>query len=72
MGFLRKTEVPERVSLSKDDYIKNQIEFENLKFRNFQLQQYVVDHKHLDREVVGAFLGLNKEQLEKGGINNGI
>lgn len=66
---LFRSETPEKVSILKDDYIKNQIEFENLKFKNSQLQQYVVEHKHLDREVVGALLGLNKTMLERG-INN--
>lgn len=63
---LFRSETPEKVSILKDDYIKNQIEFENLKFKNSQLQQYVVEHKHLDREVVGALLGLNKTMLERG------
>ena len=67
---LFRSETPEKVAILKDDYIKNQIDYENLKFRNTQLQQYVVEHKHLDRNVVGALLGLNREILEKGGIGN--
>ena len=65
-------EVPEKVSLPKDFYIANQIEYENLKFLKVTLQHYVAEHKHLDRDEIGKMLGLSKEILEKGGIDDGI
>lgn len=65
-----RVETPEKVSIPKDFYIANQIEYENLKFLKVQLQHYVAEHKHLDRDEIGKMLGLTKEILEKGGIGN--
>lgn len=55
----------EKVSIPKDEYIKQQIELENLKYRWFTVQEYVANHKVLDRAVIGSLLGI-PENIMKG------
>jgi len=55
----------EKVSIPKDKYIKQQIEMENLKYKWFCTQEYVANHKVLDRAVIGSLLGI-PENIMKG------
>ena len=55
----------EKVAIPKEEYIKNQIELENLKYRWFTVQEYVAQHKVLDRNVIGSLLGI-PENIMKG------
>ena len=54
MGLFKE----EKVSIPKDEYIKQQIELENLKYKHFLVQEYVVQHKIVNRETLGAMLGI--------------
>lgn len=47
-----------KVSIPKEEYINNQIEMENLKYKWFCVQEYVANHKVLDRAVIGSLLGI--------------
>ena len=48
----------EKVILDQQTYIKAMVEKENLSYRLARVQEYVVSHKHLDRECLGALLGI--------------
>ena len=54
----------EKVAIPREEYIKNQIELENLKYRWFTVQEYVVSHKVLDRQVIGSLLGIPANMLK--------
>lgn len=47
-----------KIILDQDEYIRNQIELENLKYKWVSVQEYVVAHKHIDRETLGTMLGI--------------
>ena len=55
----------EKVAIPREEYIKNQIELENLKYRWFTVQDYVASHKVLDRQIIGSLLGI-PENIMKG------
>lgn len=61
---LFKSETPERVSIPKEEYIKNQIEFEKMKFKLCLAQEYIVSHKVINRETVGTMLGIPANMLK--------
>ena len=54
----------EKVSIPKDEYIKQQIELENMKYRLVMAQEYIVSHKVINRETVGTMLGIPANMLK--------
>jgi hypothetical protein len=54
----------EKVSIPKDEYIKQQIELENMKYRLVMAQEYIVSHKIVNRETVGTMLGIPANMLK--------
>lgn len=54
----------EKVILNQSEYIKSMVEKENLQFRLSKAQEYIVSHKHLDRECLGALLGIPANMLK--------
>ena len=54
----------EKVSIPKDEYIKQQIELENLKYKLVMTQEYIVSHKIINRETVGTMLGIPANMLK--------
>ena len=52
MNF-RKAETPEKMSITKDEYIKSQVERESLKYQKQMAVDYILNHKVLDRKVIG-------------------
>lgn len=63
---LFKSETPERVSIPKDEYIKNQVELEKMKYKLCLAQEYIVMHKVVNRETIGAMLGIPQDMLKGG------
>lgn len=61
----------EKVAIPREEYIKNQIELENLKYRWFTVQEYVVSHKVLDRQVIGSLLGIPENIILNNYTNKG-
>jgi hypothetical protein len=57
-------ELKEKVSIPKDEYIKQQIELESLKFKLVMTQEYIVSHKIINRETVGTMLGIPANMLK--------
>jgi len=53
----------DKVSIPRDEYIKQQIELENMKYRLFMAQDYIVSHKIINRETVGTMLGIPANML---------
>ena len=54
----------DKVSIQRDEYIKQQIEWKNLEYRLFMAQDYIVSHKVLDRQVIGSLLGIPANMLK--------
>ncbi len=54
----------EKVSIPKDEYIKQQIELKNLEYKLFMAQEYIVSHKIINRETVGTMLGIPANMLK--------
>ncbi len=54
----------EKVILDQQTYIKAMVEKENLSYRLARVQEYVVSHKHIDRECLGALLGIPSNMLK--------
>lgn len=63
MGLF-KSETPERVSIPKEEYIRNQIELEKMKYKLCLAQEYIVQHKIVNRETLGAMLGIPANMLK--------
>lgn len=61
----------EKVSIPKDEYIKQQIELENFKYRWFMVQDYVASHKVLDRQIIGSLLGIPENIILNNYTNKG-
>lgn len=61
----------EKVSIPKDEYIKQQIELENMKYRWFMAQDYVASHKVLDRQIIGSLLGIPENIILNNYTNKG-
>ena len=59
---LFKAETPERVSIPKDEYI----ELEKMKYKLCLAQEYIVMHKVVNRETIGAMLGIPQDMLKGG------
>ena len=54
----------DKVSIPKDEYIKQQIEWKNLEYKLFLAQEYIVSHKVINRETVGTMLGIPANMLK--------
>lgn len=54
----------EKISIPKDEFIKQQIELENMKYRLVMAQEYIVSHKIVNRETVGTMLGIPANMLK--------
>ena len=54
----------DKVSIQRDEYIKQQIELENMKYRLVMAQEYIVSHKIINRETVGTMLGIPANMLK--------
>ena len=54
----------EKVSIPKDEYIKQKIEWKNLEYKLFLAQEYIVSHKIINRETVGTMLGIPANMLK--------
>ena len=54
----------DKVSIPRDEYIKQQIELENMKYRLVMAQEYIVSHKIINRETVGTMLGISANMLK--------
>lgn len=65
MNF-RKAETPEKMSITKDEYIKSQVERESLKYQKQMAVDYILNHKVLDRKVIGSMLGIPMSLIERG------
>ena len=65
MNF-RKAETPEKVVISQKEYIQTGIELNNLKYQKQMAVDYILNHKVLDRKVVGSMLGVPMSLLERG------
>lgn len=65
MNF-RKAETPEKVVIPQKEYIQTGIELNNLKYQKQMAVDYILNHKVLDRKVVGSMLGVPMSLLEKG------
>ena len=65
MNF-RKAETPERVVIPQKEYIQTGIELNNLKYQKQMAVDYILNHKVLDRKVIGSMLGIPVSMIEKG------
>ena len=65
MNF-RKAETPEKVVIPQKEYIQTGIELNNLKYQKQMVVDYILNHKVLDRKVVGSMLGVPMSLLERG------
>ena len=65
MNF-RKAETPEKVVIPQKEYIQTGIELNNLRYQKQMAVDYILNHKVLDRKVVGSMLGVPMSLLEKG------
>ena len=65
MNF-RKAETPEKVVIPQKEYIQTGIELNNLRYQKQMVVDYILNHKVLDRKVVGSMLGVPMSLLEKG------
>lgn len=65
MNF-RKAETPEKMSITKDEYIKSQVEKESLRYQKQMAVDYILSHKILDRKVIGSMLGIPMSLIERG------
>ena len=65
MNF-KKAETPEKVVIPQKEYIQTGIELNNLKYQKQMVVDYILNHKVLDRKVVGSMLGVPMSLLEKG------
>ena len=65
MNF-KKAETPEKVVIPQKEYIQTGIELNNLKYQKQMVVDYILNHKVLDRKVVGSMLGVPMSLLERG------
>lgn len=63
MNF-KKTE--DKVVISQREYIQTGIELNNLKYQRQMASDYILNHKVLDRKVIGSMLGIPVSLLERG------
>ena len=65
MNF-RKAETPEKVVIPQKEYIQTGIELNNLKYQKQMAVDYILNHKVLDRKVIGSMLGIPMSLIERG------
>ena len=65
MNF-KKAETPEKVVIPQKEYIQTGIELNNLRYQKQMVVDYILNHKVLDRKVVGSMLGVPMSLLERG------
>ncbi len=65
MNF-KKAETPEKVVVPQKEYIQTGIELNNLKYQKQMAVDYILNHKVLDRKVIGSMLGVPMAMLERG------
>lgn len=55
-----------QVQIPQKEYIQTGIELNNLKYQRQMAADYILNHKVLDRKVIGSMLGIPMSLLERG------